>query len=239
MADPECVGLDSISHLVADHCSRSTPTVVLASAMALHLFLGSLCLPVVDLSTREVDLMTAKVRPGGDRAVVSLTVIQVDDGLLRPLVDLQSTLVSGICSCLRMGKKLFSIQKRIDDGSIDAILHAEHGGSRTVSAQTWAAVLRRSGRDHDKHHLSLACGTGLGDDHADQVVGDSAISFDHPYLPRCLRRDDLGGGRVPFSEREERCEEGGIPPEDLCHIRRHLTEHDRHLPGAFSPAYQR
>ena len=68
MADPECVGLNSISHLVADHCSRSTPTVVLASATALHLVLGSLCLPVVDLSAGKVDLMTAKVRPGGRRS---------------------------------------------------------------------------------------------------------------------------------------------------------------------------
>lgn len=59
VADPECVGLNSISHLVTNHCSRSTPSIVLASATALHLVLGALCLPVVDLGTGEVDLMSA------------------------------------------------------------------------------------------------------------------------------------------------------------------------------------
>ena len=96
VADPECVGLNSISHFMIDHCSWSTPTVVLASATALHLVLGSLCLPVVDLSTGEVDLMTTEVRPGGDRTVVSLAVVQIDDGLHRFLSDFQSSLITGI-----------------------------------------------------------------------------------------------------------------------------------------------
>ena len=92
-----------------------------------------------------------------------------------------------------MSRKLFSIQERVDDRSIDAVIHPEHGGTRTVSAQTWAAVLRRSGGDHDEHHLGLADGSGLRDDHADHVVDDSAMPLDHPYLPRCLCRNDLGG----------------------------------------------
>ena len=96
VADPECVGLNSILHLMADHCSWSTPTVVLASATAFHLALRSLRLPVVDLSTREVDLMTTEIRPGGDRSVVSLAVVQIDDGLHRFLSDLQSSLKAGI-----------------------------------------------------------------------------------------------------------------------------------------------
>ena len=96
VADQECVELNSISHLMADHFSWSTPTVVLASATALHLVLGSLCLPNVDPSTGKVDLMTTEVRPGGDRTEVSLAVVQVDEGIDRFLSDLQSSLVTGI-----------------------------------------------------------------------------------------------------------------------------------------------
>ena len=96
MADPECVGLSSISHLMADHCSWYTPTVALASATAHHLVSCPLCLPVVYLSTGDVDLMTAEVRPGGDYTVVSLAVVQIADGLHRLLSDLQSTLITGI-----------------------------------------------------------------------------------------------------------------------------------------------
>ena len=96
VADPECVGLNSISHLMADHCSWSMPTVAQASATALHLVLGSQCPPIVELSTRDVDLMTMEVRPGGDRTVVSLAVVQIGDGLQRFLSDLQSSLITGI-----------------------------------------------------------------------------------------------------------------------------------------------
>ena len=96
VTDPECVGLDSVPHLVADHCSRPAPSVVLAAATTFHLVLRSLRLPVVDLRPGEVDLMSAKIWPGGDRTVVSLAVVQIDDGLHRFLSDLQSSLIAGI-----------------------------------------------------------------------------------------------------------------------------------------------
>ena len=63
-----------------------------------------------------------------------------------------------------------------------------------MSAQTWATVRRRSEGDHDQHHLGLAGGSGLHDDHPDHVVDDPAMPLDHPYLLQCLYRNDLGGG---------------------------------------------
>ena len=58
MADPQRVGLHDFPHLVADDGSRSAPTIMLTSSASLHLVLGSLGLPGVDLSTGEIDLMS-------------------------------------------------------------------------------------------------------------------------------------------------------------------------------------
>lgn len=64
-------------------------------------------------------------------------------------------------------------------------------------------IIRCGGGFHDEHHPRLACGPRVSDDHTDHVVAYCAMTLDQIYLPRCFRWNDLGGGRVIFSEGEE------------------------------------
>ena len=100
VAYPQGVRLDAVTHLMADHRAWAPPAVMLSPSSTLHSILRSLRLPVIDLRSWEVDLVSAKVRPGRDGAVVPLGVIQVDDGFHRLLADLEGSLVAGIGSGL-------------------------------------------------------------------------------------------------------------------------------------------
>lgn len=100
MADPQGVRLDAVAHLMSDHCAWTPPAVMLSPSSTFHAILRSLRLPVVDLRSREIDLVSSKIRPGGDGAVIPLGVIQVDDGFHRLLADLEGSLVASIGSGL-------------------------------------------------------------------------------------------------------------------------------------------
>ena len=96
VTDLECVELDSVPHLVADHCSRLSPSFVQTAPTTFHLVLRSLRLLVVDFRPGNVDLMSAKIWPGDYRTLISLAEVQIDDGLHRFLFDLHSSPMADI-----------------------------------------------------------------------------------------------------------------------------------------------
>ena len=69
-----------------------------------------------------------------------------------------------------------------NEGSTDALIHPENGGTRTVFAQTWATVLRCGEDDHDEHTIGLADGSESHKDHAGHIVNDSAMPLDYSQM---------------------------------------------------------